>query len=319
MAILDAASRVEPPLRVGIGIHAGETAETGEGPVGSAVNISARVCAQARAGELIVTDTVRALTRTLVPYVFVPRGTPTLKGIREPMALFRVVEPGDPSAAGRKSRWPMRGRDASPASRRMALIVGSAVVLILMVAVGVFLLTSRGGLGTPSASAPPDGSTPSVALTPSGALNALEADLVSRLAFLEPEVRAECHPGAPEERANGAVASVTCPLPEGAPAASVHMDLFDQPAVMLTAFDAYLQAQGDPTEPCATSALGTESWSVTGVSQGHLLCYREADASHVRWTYEAGIQGLMGSAIRPNGAAAELYAWWREIHPLIAH
>src|SRR5438045_5789863 len=45
-------------LRVGIGVHAGETAATNEGFVGSAVNIAARVCSQARAGELLVTDTV---------------------------------------------------------------------------------------------------------------------------------------------------------------------------------------------------------------------------------------------------------------------
>ena len=49
-------------IRVGIGVHAGETASTPDGLVGSAVNIAARVCGQARAGELLVTDTVRSLT-----------------------------------------------------------------------------------------------------------------------------------------------------------------------------------------------------------------------------------------------------------------
>ncbi len=42
------------PIRVGVGIHAGETVETAEGYVGSAVNIAARLCAQAKAGELVV-------------------------------------------------------------------------------------------------------------------------------------------------------------------------------------------------------------------------------------------------------------------------
>jgi class 3 adenylate cyclase len=49
------------PIRVGVGVHAGETVGTAEGFVGSAVNIAARLCSQARAGELVVSDTVRKL------------------------------------------------------------------------------------------------------------------------------------------------------------------------------------------------------------------------------------------------------------------
>ncbi len=77
LAILDAAAAHEresgTPIRVGIGVHAGETVETDEGYVGSAVNVAARVCSQAKAGELLVTDTVRALTRTFLPVRFVDR------------------------------------------------------------------------------------------------------------------------------------------------------------------------------------------------------------------------------------------------------
>src|SRR3970040_422581 len=54
------------PVAVGIGVHAGETVETPEGYVGSAVNVAARVCSEARAGELLVTDTVLALTKMLL-------------------------------------------------------------------------------------------------------------------------------------------------------------------------------------------------------------------------------------------------------------
>ena len=68
----------------------GETIATGEGPVGSAVNIAARVCAKAQAGEVLVTDTVRSLTRTLLPYHFVGLGTQPLKGIDGGVALYRV-------------------------------------------------------------------------------------------------------------------------------------------------------------------------------------------------------------------------------------
>src|SRR5437870_10401476 len=42
-----------PTFRIGVGIHAGETAETPEGLVGSAINIAARVCAIAGANEVL--------------------------------------------------------------------------------------------------------------------------------------------------------------------------------------------------------------------------------------------------------------------------
>src|SRR5205823_5015463 len=79
-----------PPVRVGVGVHAGETAATDEGPVGSAINIAARVCAQAGPNEILVTDIVRALTRTTLPVRFLARGSPRLKGIAEPIAVYRV-------------------------------------------------------------------------------------------------------------------------------------------------------------------------------------------------------------------------------------
>ena len=54
LAILDAAAdytRGQPdrPLRVGIGVHAGETVESDEGSIGSAVNVAARICSAADA------------------------------------------------------------------------------------------------------------------------------------------------------------------------------------------------------------------------------------------------------------------------------
>ena len=63
------------------------------------MNVAARVCAQAEAGEILVTETVRSLTRTYLRPTFAPRGTRRLKGISEPIALYRVTsseveEPG---------------------------------------------------------------------------------------------------------------------------------------------------------------------------------------------------------------------------------
>ena len=112
------------PVRVGGGIHAGETVATGEGPVGGAVNIAARVCAKAQAGEVLVTDTVRSLARGLLPYAYVGLGVQPLKGIAGGMALYRV----EAVPAGRAAH--LRRRLAAR-RRRVALAAAAALVLVV--------------------------------------------------------------------------------------------------------------------------------------------------------------------------------------------
>ena len=92
------------PIRVGVGVHAGETVETADGFVGSAVNIAARICAQARAGEVLVSDTVRTLTQGILPVTFESRGRRQLKGITEQIALYAAI-PNDQAAASIRPVW----------------------------------------------------------------------------------------------------------------------------------------------------------------------------------------------------------------------
>src|SRR5439155_3912767 len=91
-ALLDAAEHPDELIKVGIGVHAGETVETAEGYVGSPVNIAARICSQAGPNEVLVSETVRSLTRTVLPVRFDSRGRRQLKGIAEAVALFAVIE-----------------------------------------------------------------------------------------------------------------------------------------------------------------------------------------------------------------------------------
>ena len=90
---------------------------TTEGLVGGAVNIAARVCAKAQAGEVLVTDTVRALTRTFLPYRYTGLGTQHLKGIAGGIPLYRVEAvpssrpgPAPPPAGGAPRPGPRRRR-----------------------------------------------------------------------------------------------------------------------------------------------------------------------------------------------------------------
>jgi len=95
------------PIQLGVGVHAGETLETPEGYVGQPVNIAARLCAMAPPGEVFLTDTVRALTASVLPVRFVSRGRRRLKGIKEPIQLY-AAQPGDVPAPGPRrvsGRW----------------------------------------------------------------------------------------------------------------------------------------------------------------------------------------------------------------------
>jgi class 3 adenylate cyclase len=103
-AAADSAIHAEP-IQVGIGVHAGEALETPEGPVGTAVNIAARLCAIAGPGEVIVSDTVRALTRSVGDARFVAVGRRPLKGLDEPLSLYRAV-PSDAIVVSRRAPSP---------------------------------------------------------------------------------------------------------------------------------------------------------------------------------------------------------------------
>ncbi|MDQ2853814.1 MAG: ABC transporter substrate-binding protein [Chloroflexota bacterium] len=112
------------PIHVGVGIHAGETVESDGGYVGSAVNIAARICAQAASGEVLVSETVRALTRSLLAVRFKERGRRQLKGIADPIALFAVFEAAPGAAPGTTSGGRrLRGR------RLIAASLGGAVLV----------------------------------------------------------------------------------------------------------------------------------------------------------------------------------------------
>src|SRR4029450_6046684 len=88
------ADRRERPIRVGVGINAGEAVQTADGFVGSAVNVAARVCATAKAGEVLVTATVRGITQASIPVDFTSRGSRRPTGGTDPVALYAVTSEG---------------------------------------------------------------------------------------------------------------------------------------------------------------------------------------------------------------------------------
>jgi hypothetical protein len=94
----------EEPIHVGVGIHAGESIQTAEGPVGSAVNIAARLCALAAPGQVLVSDTVRSLTRSVGSASYTPMGRKRLKGVDEPLGVYRASRESEPARPGWRPR-----------------------------------------------------------------------------------------------------------------------------------------------------------------------------------------------------------------------
>jgi class 3 adenylate cyclase len=79
-------------LQVRAGLHTGECETVGEKIGGIAVNIGARVAAQARPGEVLVSTTVKDLVAGS-GIAFSDRGTIELKGVPGEWRLFAVASP----------------------------------------------------------------------------------------------------------------------------------------------------------------------------------------------------------------------------------
>jgi class 3 adenylate cyclase len=306
LAILDAAraataARPDRPIRVGVGIHAGETAETSEGLVGSAVNIAARVCSQAKAGELLVTDVVRGLTRTSVPYRFAPVGQKKLKGVSDPVALYRVEPLTDATAET------VRAQRAFPGFRRRAstrwLVMVASTVLVALVVVVAAL--AYGSLANPAATPAPTFPTRA------------EKDLLSRLPLtVHQEGQQNCARTAATDAAPGATASVRCQLPDTVDAAYVIYDQYDNGLEMGTFVDMTQNRRHLPQGDCSTSPAAWQPWQMPNIGAGKLLCYPdEAGHAWVMWSYSSSF--TLGRATRNDSDSHRLYAWWNLTAPLI--
>jgi adenylate cyclase len=88
-------NRLDPKtsLQVRIGLHAGEPLPEEGRLFGAAVNAAARICAQARGGEVLVSEAVRQLA-VGKGFTFVDRGLFELKGFEEPFRLYAILEEG---------------------------------------------------------------------------------------------------------------------------------------------------------------------------------------------------------------------------------
>jgi class 3 adenylate cyclase len=306
MAAEESAADPEHAIRVGIGVHAGETVETSEGYVGTPVNIAARLCSLAGAGDVLVSDTVRALTSTVVRADFIPAGRRQLKGIREPIHVF-IVRPAD--GFGRASV-------ASGSRRRRGALLGAAAIaaaLAIISAAGLSgILTRPGGPSAPPAGSP----TPGLSLPEPSASSGLTSGERQLLALVPAEIAPRCTP-APDERAARSSSTLRCDLPLGSGADTVWWDAFLTKADMNLTLEAIALERGVPAEECGPDkSAGSGPWQLGTTFSGRLVCYPEGTRAWAAWTYVD--ERILARAVRGNGDWPALYRWWTDISGLVS-
>jgi peptide/nickel transport system substrate-binding protein len=132
--------RADPslPLRLGIGIDAGEAVAVEGGFRGGALNLAARLCSIAGPGEVLVSAGIVHLARRVDESTYVDRGRVEMKGLDEPVRVVQLVFELDMPPDAPKQR----GR---PSVRLLVVAIG----LVMAVGVVATILAIRGG-GTPA-------------------------------------------------------------------------------------------------------------------------------------------------------------------------
>jgi ABC-type transport system substrate-binding protein/class 3 adenylate cyclase len=127
------------PLSVGVGIDTGEAVPAAGGFRGRALNLAARLCGSARAGEILVTREALHMAGRMDGIQVEDRGLASFKGIPEPVGVIRVTgEAEDPA------RWFADHIESQPAltpralSRRR-LVVGAVAAVAVVVLVAALL------------------------------------------------------------------------------------------------------------------------------------------------------------------------------------
>ena len=133
----------EFPLTVGIGIDAGEAVRVGAGYRGGALNLAARLCGQARAGEILGSREVTHLARTVEGVRYEDRGEMRFKNLPDPVSVVRIVATdADPM----QQLLPFAAKPPARPRRSRALLAAVAgVVVLALLAIAIPVLTSGDG------------------------------------------------------------------------------------------------------------------------------------------------------------------------------
>lgn len=87
------------PILVGIGLDTGEAVPAGGNYVGAALNLAARLCKLAGPKEVLASEGVTHVARKLDGIGYAERGYAQLKGFRDPVRVFKIVNERETPAA----------------------------------------------------------------------------------------------------------------------------------------------------------------------------------------------------------------------------
>ena len=123
--------QAELPRGVGIGLDAGEAIPVGDGYRGTALNLAARLCAEAGPGETLASEAVIHLAAKMDGIAYVDARALRLKGYADSVRVVDVV----PAERAKGRRLASGNGWAGPGRLRFAL-VGFVVLLVVALAVG---------------------------------------------------------------------------------------------------------------------------------------------------------------------------------------
>jgi len=167
------------PLPLGVGIDAGEAVAVRDGFRGAALNLAARLCSLAAAGEVLTTPEVVHLASRVDGTRYMPYGTVRLKGLGGTVDVIKIEPEGDPMAAAaavRKNRPSSRVGVQKRGRRRWRYAAAAGVVLVLATIITLDLFN------TEQSGKPP---TPDAAEEPLKATVLLEPDFTPRTNLAE--------------------------------------------------------------------------------------------------------------------------------------
>jgi class 3 adenylate cyclase len=292
-AISDAVRELGIEIRAGL--HVGE-AEILENKVGGiAVNVGARVMGIGKAGEVLVSSTLRDAVAGS-GFEFADHGVHRLKGIEGDWRLFEVM-----AVDGVRQSSPMGAEEARrrrefvegvPVRRRRDRILAVAAGALVVAVIGAGILTNA-----------LDGDVSPPERGPSRAERSLR--------MLVPEAfRSTCSTSSSPSPT--AIASLECMPNE---MYSVTYASFGTADDLRTAFEGFA-SPADPTNlDCARDPSAWHGYTVNGTPAGEVACYTvegtgvSTTDSVIVWTDDTLL--VLGRAVRGDAADLTLYAWWR--------
>ena len=127
------------PLRVGVGLEAGEAVRAEDGYRGGALNLAARLCSLARPGEVLAGDGIVLMAGQVDGLAYSDRGRVRVKGIANPVRVHKLEFELDLPADERPKKRFTRGA-----------VIAAAAAALLLVGGGVAAFVALGGSGEAS-------------------------------------------------------------------------------------------------------------------------------------------------------------------------